>query len=211
MSKSSLVLRAAVGGIMMGHGLQKLKGAFDGPGLDGTEKIVEGIGLYPPAVMARANALSETLGGGLTAAGFLNPLGPAMVIGTMGVAIYKVHMKNGFWNHKGGYEFNVLLMASSFALAAAGPGALSLDGILRKQRSGPHWGLLAVALGLGAAAATVKVGESMAPPSSEADSSTSSKPGAERDEANEDSDSTVDISVNGSGKEAKENAYEHQS
>jgi putative oxidoreductase len=164
MSRGSLALRATVGGIMMGHGLQKLKGAFGGPGLEGTEKMMKSLGLHPPQHHARAVALSETVGGALTAAGLLFPLGPSMIIGTMAVAIQKVHLKNGFWISKGGYEFNLLLMASSFALAAQGPGAISLDGIMRKRRSGLGWGLAAAGLGLGAAAATLKVAESMAPP-----------------------------------------------
>jgi putative oxidoreductase len=154
---------------MLGHGLQKLNGAFEGPGLEGTEKVMENLGLHPPKVHARAVALSETLGGGLTAAGFLSPLGPAMVIGTQAVAISKVHLKNGFWNHKGGFEFNTLLVASAFAIAAQGPGPFSLDGILRKQRSGLHWGLAAAALGVGAAMGVMKAAESMAPASTGAD------------------------------------------
>lgn len=169
MSKGSLVLRAAVGGIVLGHGLQKLKGAFDGPGLEGTEKFMENLGLHPPKVHARLVALSETVGGGLTAAGFLSPLGPAMIIGTQAVAISKVHLKNGFWSHKGGFEFNTLIVASSLVVAAQGPGPLSLDGLLRKQRSGPHWGLLAAALGVGAAFGVMKAAEAMAPASSGAD------------------------------------------
>jgi putative oxidoreductase len=31
-----LLLRFVIGGIFIGHGLQKLTGAFDGPGLTGT-------------------------------------------------------------------------------------------------------------------------------------------------------------------------------
>ena len=208
MSKSSLVLRAAVGGIMLGHDLQKLKGAFDGPGLEGTEKMVEGLGLYPPKVQARLVALTETVGGGLTAAGLLSPLGPAMIMGTMGVAIYKVHLKNGFWNHKGGFEFNTLMAASCFALASSGPGALSMDGILRKQRSGPHWGIIAAGLALGAAAATVKMGESMAPSSTSPEVASTRDLSLDGQTATDSADDTVDISVRGT---LDEPVYQHQS
>ena len=123
----------------MGHGLQKLNGSFGGPGLDGTEQAMKGLGLYPPEYHARAVALTETIGGGLTALGFLSPLGPAMVMGTMAVAIHKVHWKNGLWNNKQGYEFNLTLIAASFALAAEGAGLLSIDWMLRKQRKGLGW------------------------------------------------------------------------
>jgi putative oxidoreductase len=163
MALDKFVLRTVVGGLMMGHGLQKLNGSFGGPGLEGTEKSMKALGMHPPGHQARAVALSETIGGGLTALGFLSPLGPAMIMGTMGVAIKKVHLKNGLWNSKKGYEFNLTLIAASFALAADGPGLLSVDWILGKQRKGLKWALAAAALGAGAAAAALQLGEQMAP------------------------------------------------
>jgi putative oxidoreductase len=163
------ILRAAVGGLMMGHGLQKLQGRFGGPGLEGTEQMMGAMGMHPAKHQARAAALSETIGGGLTAAGFLSPLGPAMIIGTMAVAIKKVHGKNGLWVHEGGYEYNLTLIAASLALAAEGPGVLSLDALLRKHRSGLQWAIVAAALGLGGAAATLAVADRMAPSGEPAD------------------------------------------
>jgi putative oxidoreductase len=165
MALDKVVLRGVVGGLMMGHGLQKLNGSFGGPGLDGTEQAMKGLGLYPPEYHARAVALTETIGGGLTALGFLSPLGPAMVMGTMAVAIHKVHWKNGLWNNKQGYEFNLTLIAASFALAAEGPGLLSIDWMLRKQRKGLGWALAAAAAAGGAATAVLRLSEKMAPSS----------------------------------------------
>jgi putative oxidoreductase len=124
---------------------------------------MKALGMYPPEHQARAVALSETVGGGLTALGFLSPLGPAMIMGTMAVAIKKVHLKNGLWNSKKGYEFNLTLIAASFALAADGPGLLSVDWMLGKQRKGLKWALAAAALGAGAAAAALQIGEQMGP------------------------------------------------
>ncbi len=157
------ILRTTLGGLMLGHGLQKLQGAFDGPGLEGTEQAMGAMGIHPAKQQALAAALSETIGGGLTAAGLFSPLGPAMIIGTMAVAIKKVHFKNGVWVTKGGYEYNALIIAAAIALAADGPGALSLDGLLRRRRSGLHWGIAAVALGLAGAAATLAVSEKFTP------------------------------------------------
>jgi putative oxidoreductase len=124
---------------------------------------MKSIGMHPPEVHARAVALSETIGGGLTAAGFLSPLGPAMIMGTMAVAIKKVHLKNGLWVSKRGYEYNLLLIASAFALAADGPGLLSVDWLLGKQRKGLKWALAAAALGAGAAAGALRLGDQFAP------------------------------------------------
>jgi putative oxidoreductase len=152
-----LILRATVGGLMAGHGLQKLKGAFGGPGLSGTEEMMGSLGLHPAKLHARAVAVSETVGGALTAAGFLNPLGPAMITGTQAVAIQKVHAKNGLWVSAGGFEYNLTLLVAAFAITVEGPGPLSIDALRRKQRSGLHWGIVELALGLGAAAATLAV------------------------------------------------------
>ncbi len=164
MTIGRLALRLAVGGLMTGHGLQKLNGSFGGPGLEGTAQMMGNLGLHPAKQQARAAALSETLGGALTAAGFLSPLGPAMITGTMAVAIAKVHGKNGVWVTKGGYEYNLVLIAAALTVAGEGPGKLSIDGILRKQRRGSLWAVAAGALGAGAAVATMKLAERMAPP-----------------------------------------------
>jgi putative oxidoreductase len=163
MASGRLILRATVGGLMMGHGLQKLNGSFGGPGLKGTEQSMGALGLFPPKEQALAAALSETIGGALTAAGLFSPLGPAMITGTMAVAIKKVHGRNGVWLSGGGYEYNLTIMAAAFALAAGGPGTLSLDGLLGRRHSGLGWGLAHLVVGLGAAAATLAVSDKFRP------------------------------------------------
>lgn len=163
MPSGRFLLRVTVGGLMLGHGLQKLNGSFGGPGLEATQESMGAIGLHPAKQQGLAAALSETVGGGLTALGFLSPLGPAMITGTMLVAIRKVHAKHGVWVTQGGYEYNATIIAAALSLATAGPGALSLDGLLRKQRSGLGWGGLALALGVGGAAATLAVSDRMRP------------------------------------------------
>ena len=167
MGLAKFALRTTVGGIIMGHGLQKLKGSFGGSGLEGTAKMMESLGLHPPKYQAWAVALSETVGGGLTAAGFLSPLGPSMIIGSQAVAINKVHLKNGFWSHKGGYEYNLTLIAAAFALAELGPGSFSLDRLFGKRRSGFGWALASAAVALSAAAACLQLSQRLAPKEAE--------------------------------------------
>lgn len=163
MGLAKFVLRATVGGTIMAHGLQKLNGSFGGSGLAGTEKTMESLGLHPPKSQAWAAALSETVGGALTAAGLLSPLGPSMIIGSQVVAMNKVHQKNGFWAHKGGYEYNLTLMAAAFALSELGPGGFSLDRLFGKRRSGFGWAFASAAVALGAAAATLQLSQRFAP------------------------------------------------
>jgi len=41
-------------------------------------------------------------------------------------ALLFVHLKNGFWAHKGGYEYVLVLLVASLAVALTGGGALTL-------------------------------------------------------------------------------------
>ena len=41
-------------------------------------------------------------------------------------ATYFVHLKGGFWAHKGGYEYALVLLVATLAAAMIGGGALSL-------------------------------------------------------------------------------------
>lgn len=157
MGIATTALRVSLGGLMTGHGLQKLAGKFGGPGLDGAAAGFEQMGFHPGKPYATAAAVTETVGGGLLAAGGLTPLGAAMVTGSMGVAIAKVHARNGPWVTQGGYEYNLVIIAAAFALAELGPGRVALDGIIFKRRQGPFWGLASLAAGLGAAAVVVQL------------------------------------------------------
>jgi putative oxidoreductase len=179
MALGRLVLRATVGGLIVGHGLQKLKGSFGGPGLEGTEQMMGSIGLHPAKHQAWAAALSETIGGGLTVAGFLTPLGPAMIIGSQAVAIQKVHAKNGVWISGGGYEYNATIIAVALALALEGAGPVSLDGLFGRQRSGVGWGLVSLVLGLGGAAVTLSLADRFKPGESDATAAASTTDAAQ--------------------------------
>jgi putative oxidoreductase len=147
-----LILRVVVGGLLMGHGLQKLFGWFGGGGLAGSGGFLESLGFRSGRTWAIVNGLAETGGGLLLVLGLLTPLGAAVIIGTMAVASVAAHWKNGIWNTKGGYELPLTNMAAAAALAFVGPGAYSADAALELGWSGTWYGLGAVALGLVAAA-----------------------------------------------------------
>ncbi len=63
----------------------------------------------------------------------------------------RVHWRNGFFNTRGGYEFNLLIVAAAIGLAITGPGEISIDHLVGWTLAGPTWGL--AALGISAAAA----------------------------------------------------------
>jgi putative oxidoreductase len=64
-----LILRVVVGSLLVGHGAQKLFGAFGGHGLAGTAAWLESIGLRPGRPWALVAGLSEFGGGLLLALG----------------------------------------------------------------------------------------------------------------------------------------------
>ena len=132
-----LILRVVVGLILAGHGAQKLFGWWGGQGMDGWTQTVAKLRIRPAQPWAWVAALAEFGGGILLALGFLSPLGNLAIAGSMLVAIATVHLSRGFWVTKGGYEFNLALIAAVAALALTGPGAYSLDAALRIQLPEP--------------------------------------------------------------------------
>ena len=140
MKVGRLLLRAAVGGFFIGHGTQKLFGWFGGQGLKSQAEHFDNMGLKPGIVHAGAAGAAETLGGAGLLLGYRTPLASAGIISVMLTAINRVHLKNGPWAHKGGYEYNVVLAAAAVSLAESGPGPLSLDALRGKEKSGAQVG-----------------------------------------------------------------------
>jgi len=166
MSVAKLAARALIGGLFIGHGTQKLKGWFGGPGMEGTQAMMQSLDMHPPRRNALAAGVTETAGGAMLAAGLATPLASAALIGVMTTAIRKVHLPNGPWAANGGWEYNAVLIAACAVLAEQGPGAASLDRLLGTERTGVAWGLAALALGVAASAATVEAGRRAAPATS---------------------------------------------
>ena len=143
-----LVLRLAVGLTMAAHGGQKLFGWFGGYGIAGTGGFLESLGFRPGKVHATLAGVSEFGGGLLIGLGLLTPLGAVLVISVMVTAIGSVHLPKGFWVTDGGFEYNLMIAASSAALAFTGPGGYSLDAVEGLPTAGWLPGLIAVLVGL---------------------------------------------------------------
>jgi putative oxidoreductase len=126
-----LIARLLLGIIFFYHGSQKLFGWFGGYGLKGTGGFFESaLGLKPGVLFAFVSGAAEFVGSILVLLGWLNPIGSALIVAVMVVAITTVHAPKGFDNSNGGYEYNLANIAGAFALAAAGNGAFSLDATL---------------------------------------------------------------------------------
>jgi putative oxidoreductase len=158
MNVALLVLRVIVGGLFVGHGSQKLFGWFGGHGPKGTASFFDSLGLTPALPFALLAGTAELVGGLLLGLGLFVPAAAALLVGVMTTAIASVHWKNGLWVTAGGLEYPLVLAAVAFAVAAIGPGSISLDHAFGIEWAGLKWaigaalcgglgGLMAVALG----------------------------------------------------------------
>lgn len=113
-----LLIRLSVAATFIVHGWQKIGN------MEGTIGFFASLGFA--ASLAYFVAWAEFLGGIALALGAATRLVGALFAVIMVVAIYSVHLKNGFNAMAGGYEFQLLLLVCSIGLAMVGPGKLSL-------------------------------------------------------------------------------------
>jgi putative oxidoreductase len=102
----------------------------------------------------RPATVAELGAGLLLAAGLGNALAAAAVIGTMVVALVANHLKNGFFIFRPGegYEYVLMITVVAAALAALGPGRISLDHALGTEMTGLAGLIVALVAGAGGAA-----------------------------------------------------------
>jgi putative oxidoreductase len=138
-SLSLLLLRVPLGLIFMAHGSQKLFGLFGGPGVSATLKTFEEKMGIPPILTILA--MIAEFGGGLgVMVGCLTRLSAFGIGSVMVVAIYKVHLVNGFFMNwyclpgRGhGIEYNVALLGMALSLVFTGGGRWSVDRMLWRR------------------------------------------------------------------------------
>jgi len=129
-----LLLRLTLGAVFLAHGAQKAFGAFGGPGFEAASGFIGSMGFRPARVWTALAVGGELVAGLLFVLGLLTPLAGLLVLATMAVAIAKVHGPKGFFVQDGGFEYNLVLIIAAVAVAATGPGALSLDHLLGLAR-----------------------------------------------------------------------------
>ena len=80
------IIRLATGGLLAGHGAQKLFGSFGGHGLQGTAGWLESTGLKPGKAWALMAGSGEFGGGLLTLLGLGGPISSIATLSTMAMA-----------------------------------------------------------------------------------------------------------------------------
>ena len=146
MDAGLLLVRVVLGVVIAAHGAQKLFGWFGGYGIAGTGGYFESLGFRPGRLFAAAAGSADFAGGALVALGLLGPLGPALIVSTMIVAIATVHWAHGLFAQNNGFELPLIYAATAAAVALTGFGGYSLDGILQLSWSE---GIVWTVLGLG--------------------------------------------------------------
>lgn len=126
-------LRVLVGIIFAAHGSQKLFGLFGGGGLAGTAQYMESLGLHPGTLMALLSGSAEFFGGVALIVGLLVRPAAVVLIATLVVAIFSVHIHNGLFMANNGYEFALALLGGAVAVLLEGAGPASVDRAITRQ------------------------------------------------------------------------------
>jgi putative oxidoreductase len=122
-----LLGRAVIGLVMAAHGAQKLFGWFGGYGLNQTGQFFTHLGFQRGRAFAAAASLTEITAGVLVALGFLGPIGPALIVSVMIVAMVSVHWEHGLFASDNGIEVPLLYLTTAVAFALIGYGRYSVD------------------------------------------------------------------------------------
>lgn len=143
---SPLALRLIVGFGFMQHGFAKLE-----RGPEHFVGILQGIGMPAPLFLAWITIVIEVFGGLAIFTGSFVRLASIPMAAVLLVAIFTVHLPNGFSSIKllavtpsgaqfgqPGYETDLLYLACLVALVLRGPGPLAMDGLLHRRRFGSH-------------------------------------------------------------------------
>lgn len=125
-----LVMRLALGIVMLAHGYQNLFRH-----LRDHMHLVTSLGM--PAWLGYISSFVEFFGAIFILAGlFTRPAAFAICI-DLAIAIWKVHWRNGLMG-PGGMEFPLALATLTFALILFGAGPIALDHVLRGGGSAPR-------------------------------------------------------------------------
>ena len=118
-----LVLRVVLGIIFAYHGYDKI---FI-KGMPAITSMMGSLGLPLPSLMAFLVSYGEFFGGVLLIIGLCTYWVSLIDIVIALVALFTVHISNGFSMANGGYEYILLILAGSISMFITGPGKYSVD------------------------------------------------------------------------------------
>lgn len=124
-----LLARVALGVVFFMHGSQKLLGWFGGHGWSGTVAFMhDKLGI--PVVFAVLAIFAEFFGALGVLTGLMTRLAAFGIFCVMAVAVFQVHLPNGFFADKHGFEYPMTLGLIALSLIFSGAGPWSLDALI---------------------------------------------------------------------------------
>lgn len=123
------LIRFTTGALLVPHGWAKIFGGAAG----GTAGFLTSLGIEPAYPIAIYLGLLELVGGRCIAFGLLTRPMAVQVVVFMAVAAFYVHLPNGpFWT-KGGFEFPLFLGIVALVIAIKGGGRWSPDRMIGRE------------------------------------------------------------------------------
>lgn len=123
------ILRVVIGIVFVMHGAQKLFMM----GIGGTAGFFGSLGIPLPVVAATLITALELLGGIALILGLFTRPVALLLAADMLVAMFLVHVPNGFFASDGGIELPLTVLSAGLALALSGPGEAALDTMLARR------------------------------------------------------------------------------
>jgi len=126
------ILRIALGGILIPHGMQKLFGTFGGMGFAGNAALFDRIGFTPGIFWGTLVGCTELIGGILLVLGLFTRFAAAAVVIFMIVGVKFTSARGFFWT-QGGSEYALLIGFCALFFLIRGGGAWSLDRAIGRE------------------------------------------------------------------------------
>ena len=115
-------ISASIGVIFIVHSLKKFDPSW--------QEWLISIGIPPE--MQLPIALAEFIGGILLVAGIFTRIASAVFSIILLGAIFHIRWENGFFVSKGGWEWDLVMLAAVLAIMVAGPGRISISHLVKK-------------------------------------------------------------------------------
>ena len=115
-------IRASIGAIFIVHSLKKFDPSW--------QEWLISIGIPPELQLPIA--LAEFIGGIFLVTGILTRITGAVFSVILLGAIFHIRWENGFFVSKGGWEWDLIMLAAVLAIMVAGPGRISIAHAVKK-------------------------------------------------------------------------------
>lgn len=145
-----LILRFAIGGTFVAHGMQKVFGLWNGPGIGGFAQVLAGFGFRETVALSWVTGITELVAGGFVVLGVGTPLAAAGLVSIMlNVMLLKLGAGGGFFaTSPTGVELEAVLGLGAAALVFTGAGHVALERGRTWNRRPAPWGVLAMIIGV---------------------------------------------------------------